>query len=274
MPQSPVLLARLTTLSLLAVLPLTALPAQGAQVPRVHGSPSGMLMASEHSKIVISNDPRTAVVGRTERFWALLSGQPHTRLIYVLRYPDGHAERIPVRTDGHGYSSHTFRVRPYTTRRFREVATLSIEDASGRVLAFTRFAIESPDLHAQAHGHSTSRARGHQHPASTDARQHGAGHAQASRTSTANADPAITAVGLTRNAGAGHSSAAVSGSGFTPHGPITLTFDGSSVDTSCTADATGSFSYCGFTIPAVAAGTHTVTATDSSTNFASARFTV
>jgi hypothetical protein len=69
-----------------------------------------------------------------------------------------------VRTDSHGYASHTFRVRPYAARRFRETATLSIEDASGRVLAFTRLAIQSPGLHAQAHGHSNADARGHQHP--------------------------------------------------------------------------------------------------------------
>jgi hypothetical protein len=112
---------------------------------QVQSSPGAMMMASGHSTIVIHNDPRTAVVGRTERFSALLSGQPHTLLIYILRYPDGHAECIPVRTDGHGYSSHAFRVQPHAMRRFREVATLSIADASGRVLAFTRFAIQSPD---------------------------------------------------------------------------------------------------------------------------------
>jgi hypothetical protein len=155
-----------------------------------------MMMASGRCNIVLHNAPRTAVVGRTERLWALLSGQPHTRLIYVLHYPDGHAERVPVRTDSHGYSSYTFRVRPYAVRRFREPATLSIEHASGRVLAFTRFAIQSPGLDAQAHGHSNSDARGHQHPASTDAHQHGAGRTQATRTSTVNSDLAMTAIGL------------------------------------------------------------------------------
>jgi hypothetical protein len=40
---------------------------------------------------------------------ALLPGQPHTRLSYILHYPDGHEDRVPVRTDGHGYSSHTLR---------------------------------------------------------------------------------------------------------------------------------------------------------------------
>jgi hypothetical protein len=63
-------------------------------------------------------------------------------------------------------------------------------------LAFTRFAIQSPGLHAQAHGHSNSGARGHQHPASTDAHQHGAGYAQATRTFTVNPDLAIMAIGL------------------------------------------------------------------------------
>jgi hypothetical protein len=101
-----------------------------------------------------------------------------------------------VRTDSHGYASHTFRVRPYAARRFRETGTLSIEDVSGRVLAFTRFAIQSPGLHAQAPSHSHSDARGHPHPASTSADQRGAGPAQATRTSTVTPDLATIAVGL------------------------------------------------------------------------------
>src|SRR5437763_526349 len=86
--------------------------------------------------------PRTAVVGQAERFSVLLPGQPHTWLTYFLRYPDGHEEHIPVRTDGHGYSSHTFRVSPYQARRFRDMGTVGIEDADGRVLAFTHVAIQ------------------------------------------------------------------------------------------------------------------------------------
>jgi hypothetical protein len=152
--------------------------------------------ASAPGRIVIHNYPRTAVVGQTEHFSVLLSGQPHTSLTYILRYPDGHEERIRVRTDGHGYSSYTFRVLPYAARRFRETATLSIEDASGRVLVFTRFAIQSPGLHAQAPSRSHSDARGHPHPASSSAHQHGAGPAQATRTSTVNPDLTTIAVGL------------------------------------------------------------------------------
>jgi nitrite reductase (NO-forming) len=98
--------------------------------------------ASAPGTIVIHNAPRTAVVGQAERFSALLSGQPHTALTYVLRYPDGHEERIPVRTDGRGYSSYTFHVSPYQARGFRELGTVAVEDASGRVLASTHLAIQ------------------------------------------------------------------------------------------------------------------------------------
>jgi hypothetical protein len=47
-----------------------------------------------------------------------------------------------VRTDGHGYSSYTFRVSPYHVRRFREAVTVGLEDANGRVLASTHVAIQ------------------------------------------------------------------------------------------------------------------------------------
>jgi hypothetical protein len=92
--------------------------------------------------MVIHNYPRTAVVGHAERFSVLLPGQTHTQLMYILQYPDGHEERTPVRTDDRGYSSHTFRVRPYPARRVRETAAVGVEDAYGQVLAFTRFAIQ------------------------------------------------------------------------------------------------------------------------------------
>jgi hypothetical protein len=80
-------------------------------------------------------------------------------------------------------------------------------------------------------------------------------------------------IGLAPSAGAG-GSAAVSGSGFKANTTIALTFDGSSVATSCTANASGSFRNCTFTVPAVTAGIHTVAATDTSANFASARMAV
>jgi hypothetical protein len=225
--------------SLLSVPLVMGLPL-GAHGAQAQSSPGGMMMAPAHSHIVIHNYPHTAVVGRAERFWALLPGRPHTRLIYNLHYPDGHAERIPERTDGHGYSSHTFRLRPYAARRVRETATVGIEDASGRVLAFTRFALESGGLHAHA---------------------------------TRMPDTANPGISLTPSEGRVGSRAAVSGSGFVPHATITVTFDGSSVGTSCSTNANGSFSSCAFTVPGAAAGTHAVTASDGSTNSASAIYT-
>jgi hypothetical protein len=197
-------------------------------------------MAPAHSNIAINHAPRRAVVGRAERFSVLLPGQLHTWLTYILHYPDGHEDRVPVRTDGHGYSSHTFHLRPYATRRLRQTATVGIEDASGRILAFRRFAIESDGLHAHA---------------------------------TRMTDTGNPGISLTPSEGRVGSRAAVSGSGFVPHATITLTFDGSNIGTSCTTNAHGSFSSCTFTIPVAAAGTHAVAASDGSTNSASAIYT-
>jgi hypothetical protein len=82
------------------------------------------------------------------------------------------------------------------------------------------------------------------------------------------------AIGLLPSAGPGGSLAAISGSGFAPFAPIAVSFDGRSVSTFCTSNATGSISACAFTVPTVAAGIHTVTASDSTTYAASAIFTV
>ncbi|HKC73084.1 MAG TPA: hypothetical protein VKF37_02655 [Chloroflexota bacterium] len=98
--------------------------------------------ATAPGTMVIHNSPRTAVVGQVERFSVLLPGQPHTWLTYILHYPDGYEDHIPVRTDGHGYSSYTFRVSPYQARHFRETGTVGVEDANGRVLASTHLAIQ------------------------------------------------------------------------------------------------------------------------------------
>jgi hypothetical protein len=101
-------------------------------------------------------------------------------------------------------------------------------------------------------------------------------HAVTASDSSANSASAIYTItpdiSLTPSAGPGDSKAAVSGRGFAP-GPITVRFDGSSVATSCTADVTGSFNYCAFTVPAATAGAHTVTASNSSANSAPAGYT-
>ena len=91
--------------------------------------------------LAVNNDPRTAVVGRTETFWVRLSGVSHTWLTYVLRYPDGHEDHARVRADTSGYSSHTFDIR-YRPRDFREVAYIGVQDSSGRLRAEKRFAIQ------------------------------------------------------------------------------------------------------------------------------------
>jgi hypothetical protein len=116
----------------------TATPRPTARPTAIAPPPS----ATAPSTIVIHNYPRTAVVGSAERFSVQLPGQPHTKLIYILQYPDGKEKRTFVRTDGQGRSSHIFQVMPYPARHFRETAAVGVEDASGRVLAFTRFAIQ------------------------------------------------------------------------------------------------------------------------------------
>jgi hypothetical protein len=91
--------------------------------------------------LAVNNDPRTAVVGRTETFSVRLSGVSHTWLTYMLRYPDGHKDHARVQADASGYSSHTFDIR-YRPRDFREVAYIGVQDSSGRLRAQKRFAIQ------------------------------------------------------------------------------------------------------------------------------------
>jgi hypothetical protein len=112
------------------------------QVVRLAHSDAPAPSATAPGTIVIHNSPRTVVVGQAELFSVLLPKQPHTWLTYFLRYPDGHEEHIPVRTDGHGYSSYTFHVSPYQVRRVRETGTVGVKDAYGRVLADTHVAIQ------------------------------------------------------------------------------------------------------------------------------------
>src|SRR5437868_6713471 len=80
------------------------------------------------------------------------------------------------------------------------------------------------------------------------------------------------AISLTPSTGAAGNGATVSGSGFDAYAAITVSFDGTTVSTSCIANAVGSFRYCVYTVPAVTAGAHIVTASDYSTNVASVRF--
>jgi hypothetical protein len=90
---------------------------------------------------------------------------------------------------------------------------------------------------------------------------------------TVTVDPALS---LAPSAGAVGSTVVISGSGYAAGGTILLTFDGSTPPNTpaCTADATGSFSNCAFTVPAKTAGSYTVAASDGSANSASTGYTV
>ena len=90
----------------------------------------------------VNNYPRTAVVGRTEKFSVRLAGVSRTWLTYVLRYPDGREDRARVRADAHGNSSHTFRVTGYRLHQFRETAKIGVRDSSGHLRALKLFAIQ------------------------------------------------------------------------------------------------------------------------------------
>jgi uncharacterized membrane protein YphA (DoxX/SURF4 family) len=132
----------LLTLSLALMILLTAgFTGSGARTSHTRAAAPAPTTTAPGT-IVIHNFPRTAVVGQAEFFSVLLAGQPPTWLTYFLHYPDGHEEHIPMRTDGHGYSSYTFLVSPYQARRFRETGTVGVADASGRVLASTHLAIQ------------------------------------------------------------------------------------------------------------------------------------
>lgn len=117
----------------LGVLQPSALPFIGSFYPQ---PPRGI--------VAMSNFPRTAVVGQTERFSVRLPSHPHALLTYILQYPDGHQERATLRSDAHGYSSHTFRIVGYRPHQFREVATIGVQDATGAIQAYLDFAIQKP----------------------------------------------------------------------------------------------------------------------------------
>lgn len=115
----------------LSAIDLAALPYVGQFFPQ---PPAG----------VLRNSLRTVLVEQSEHFSVRLPGLPHAMLTYVLRYPNGHEIRAMVQADALGYASYTFPIT-YRPHHFREVATIQVLDATGRVRASTRFAIQLPD---------------------------------------------------------------------------------------------------------------------------------
>jgi len=94
------------------------------------------------SIVSLTNYPRTAVVGSTEKFSVRLAGSAHAPLTYILVYPNKRRAIAHVRADATGYSSHTFRLNGYKLHHWRETALIGVEDSSGNVKAFLRFAIQ------------------------------------------------------------------------------------------------------------------------------------
>jgi YVTN family beta-propeller protein len=83
---------------------------------------------------------------------------------------------------------------------------------------------------------------------------------------------------LSPGTGAAGASVAASGIGFAPRAPITLTFGGTTVSSTCTTDAAGQFpgtsgTPCSFAVPSVAFGSFPVVAADGTTS-ATASFAV
>ena len=78
---------------------------------------------------------------------------------------------------------------------------------------------------------------------------------------------------LSTAAGSVGGRALVAGRGFAAFALISIAFDGTRV-AFCAADALGTLSVCAFTVPVVGAGVHSIQATDSSGDVASASFSV
>jgi hypothetical protein len=109
-----------------------------------HVAPSKVAHHAAPAILSVDNSPRTAVIGHTESFSVRIAGLPHAKLTYVLRYSNGQQERAVVRTNATGFSRHVFTVLGFGQSSFRTVATISVRDASGRLHAMTRFAVQKP----------------------------------------------------------------------------------------------------------------------------------
>jgi hypothetical protein len=126
----------------LAVVCAAALPFELGVLPTPHRTTGARAKPHPTLRILsVNNDPRTAVVGRTEAFSVRLAGVSHTWLTYELKYPDGRVDSARVLADAGGNSSHTFVIR-YKPHHFREVAYIGVQDSSGRLRAQKRFAIQ------------------------------------------------------------------------------------------------------------------------------------
>lgn len=139
-------LRRLRALSFAVVVACAAtLPfAQGVVQPAALPVIGKYFVPPQPTIVSVDNYPRTAVVGRTERFAVRIAGTSGATLTYVLRYPDKRLVRAHVRADAHGYSSYDFTISGYQMHAFRETALVGVLDAAGHVRAYKLFAMQKP----------------------------------------------------------------------------------------------------------------------------------
>ncbi len=95
----------------------------------------------------VENSLRTAESGKVQNIVVRVPKLPNTALTLVIRYPNGHVVRVPMRTDAQGIASYQLTVT-YVPHHFREVVHLKVVDATGLQLAFTQFAVQQAKPHA------------------------------------------------------------------------------------------------------------------------------
>ncbi len=125
-----------------ALVAAAALPCELGVVPL---PPSLLFLRQTPGVVSMSNDPYTAIAGRTETLSVQLAGAgtANAPLIYILVYPNKKVVRAHVRTDARGYASHTFRLNGYRPRHVRETrAWIGVRDATGAIKAGLYFAIQ------------------------------------------------------------------------------------------------------------------------------------
>ena len=243
MSPSTVPLARLTTLSLMFVLPLMALPAQGAQshTPpggmQTHTPPGGMMIASGHSN---SNAHQHGASGRAHARRPGLHA--HATTIYTINpaisltpRPGSEGYRVAVRGSGFAPNS--------TITVAVDGSPVSADCTANASGSFNSCAFTPPPETGGTHTVTASDGIANSasaiYTASAFARSTISTSAPSSASATNTGNPSVS---LSSSAGKVGSNVAVSGSGFASNSSITLAFDGSSLSTDCKAKANGSFS--------------------------------
>jgi hypothetical protein len=96
----------------------------------------------------VENSLRTAEIGKVQNIVVRIPKLPNAAMTLVIRYPNGHIVRVPMRSDGQGVASYQLAVT-YVPQHFREVVHLKVVDATGQQLAFTQFAVQQTSQQAK-----------------------------------------------------------------------------------------------------------------------------